>query len=216
MDNANPKIKTKKLLEHCHNETIVIADDDYLVLATLSAGLRDAGFEVFEALSGEEAIALCEMKKPDLAILDINMPGISGIETADAIKRFNVAILFLSALDEKDIVDTAISKGALGYLVKPIDINQIIPAIDTALTRASDINALHDKEKNLTTALHIGRETSIAIGILMAHSHQSAHDAELQLRQYARNKRLKMSTIAEQIITKSETLNELIKEINLA
>jgi response regulator NasT len=200
-------------IEKLHNQRLVIADDDYLVLATLSAGLRDAGFEVFEALSGEEAISLCKDKEPELVILDINMPGMSGLEAAETIQSLNIAILFLSALDEKDIVETAITKGALGYLVKPIDINQIIPAIDTALMRAADIQSLHNKEKNLTTALHNGRETSIAIGILMAHSNQTAHEAELTLRQYSRNKRLKMSNVAENIIHQSESLNNLIKEI---
>jgi len=203
------------ITEKLHDQCIVLADDDYLILATLSAGLRDAGFEVLEALSGEEAIELCKTKNPDLVILDINMPGISGLEAAETIQALNIAILFLSALDEKEIVESAIQKGALGYLVKPIDINQIIPAIDTALTRAAEIQSLHDKEKNLTTALHNGRETSIAIGILMAHSHQSAHDAELILRQYSRNKRVKMSAVAEQIIHQSENLNNLIKEITL-
>jgi len=203
------------IIEKLHDQCLVLADDDYLVLATLSAGLRDAGFEVFEALSGEEAIELCQTKKPDLVILDINMPGISGLEAAEPIQALNIPILFLSALDEKEIVDDAINKGAMGYLVKPIDINQIIPAIDTALTRASEIQSLHTKEKNLTTALHNGRETSIAIGILMAHSHQSAHDAELVLRQYSRNKRVKMSLVAEQIIHQSENLNNFLKEISL-
>jgi len=203
------------IIEKLHNQRLVIADDDYLVLATLSAGLRDAGFEVFEALSGEEAIQLCQSEKPDLVILDINMPGISGLEAAESIQPLEIPILFLSALDEKETVDTAIKKGALGYLVKPIDINQIIPAIDTALIRASEIQSLHAKEKNLTTALHNGRETSIAIGIIMSHSHQNAHDAELTLRQYSRNKRVKMSLVAEQIIQQSENLNNLIKEITL-
>ncbi len=199
--------------EKLHNQRLVIADDDYLVLATLSAGLRDAGFEVFEALSGEEAISLCQEKQPDLVILDINMPGISGLEAAESIQPMNIPILFLSAMDEKDIVETAISKGALGYLVKPIDINQIIPAIDTALMRSADIKSLHNNEKNLTTALHNGRDTSIAIGILMAHSHQTAQQAELSLRNYSRNNRQKMSAVAEKIILQSENLNKLIKEI---
>lgn len=196
-----------------HCQKLVIADDDYLVLATLSAGLREAGFEIFEALSGDEAILLCQEYMPDLIILDINMPGKSGLEAAESIQKLNIPILYLSALDEKDIVETAISKGALGYLVKPIDINQIIPAIETALTRADEIRNLYTKEKNLTTALHNGRETSIAIGILMAHTHHSAREAELVLRQYSRNKRVKMSSVAEKIIAQSDSLNNLIKEI---
>lgn len=198
-----------------HEQRLVIADDDYLILATLGVGLRDVGFQVFEALSGEEAIRLCQSEVPDLVILDVNMPGISGLDAAQVIRKLNIPILFLSALDEKNIVDDAIQQGALGYLVKPIDIKQIIPAIDTALSRADEIQLLHAKEKNLTTALHNGRETSIAIGILMSHSQLSAQDAELQLRTYSRKKRLKMTVIAEQIIQQSELLNNLIKEITL-
>ncbi len=211
MDNKLMIATAKKL----HEQRLVIADDDYLILATLGAGLRDAGFQVFEALSGEEAISLCQSETPDLVILDVNMPGISGLDAAQTIRKLNIPILFLSALDEKNIVDDAIQQGALGYLVKPIDIKQIIPAIDTALSRADEIQSLHAKEKNLTTALHNGRETSIAIGILMAHSQLSAQQAELQLRAYSRKKRLKMTIVAEQIIQQSELLNNLIKEITL-
>ncbi|VAW92087.1 hypothetical protein MNBD_GAMMA22-2340 [hydrothermal vent metagenome] len=198
-----------------HEQRLVIADDDYLILATLGAGLRDAGFQVFEAVSGEEAISLCQSETPDLVILDVTMPGMSGLDAAQVIRGFNIPILFLSAFDEKKIVDDAIQQGALAYLVKPVDINQIIPAIDTALSRANEIQSLHVKEKNLTAALHKGRETSIAIGILVAHSQLSAQQAELQLRHYSRNKRLKMNAVAEKIIYQSEQFNNLIKEIIL-
>lgn len=211
MDTTTMTATVKKL----HEQRLVIADDDYLILATLGAGLRDAGFQVFEAVSGEEAISLCQSETPDLVILDVTMPGMSGLDAAQVIRGFNIPILFLSAFDEKKIVDDAIQQGALAYLVKPVDINQIIPAIDTALSRANEIQSLHVKEKNLTAALHKGRETSIAIGILVAHSQLSAQQAELQLRHYSRNKRLKMNAVAEKIIYQSEQFNNLIKEIIL-
>ena len=151
---------------------ILVADDDGLVLATLCAGLRDEGYEVLEAASGEEAIEICERERPDLAILDIRMPGVSGIDAAHEIfKSAQVPFMFLSAFDDTETVKSAVSEGALGYLVKPIDTRQMVPPIEAALTRAAEISALRDKEVNLSAALASGREVSIAVEVIEKADH---------------------------------------------
>jgi response regulator NasT len=197
-----------------HSASLLVVDDDSLVLATLCMGLREVGFQVLEASSGEEAISLCEQHKIDLALLDIRLPGLSGIDTAKVIlTEHHIPFLFLSAFNEDDIVNDAIKHGALGYLVKPVNINQIIPAIETALTRAADIQSLMTHQSNLNTALSQSRETSVAIGIFVAHTSLSPQQAESALRLYSRNTQQKMSNVAKSIIKASEELNTLINAI---
>ena len=196
------------------NPTLLVVDDDALVLATLSAGLRDSGYTVLEAASGEDAIHLASNHDIDLAILDIRMPGLSGIETAKMIfENHAIPFLFLSAFNDTNTVSAAIQEGALGYLIKPIDVDKIIPTIETALIRSSEIKLLKSSQKNLTTALSQERDVSIAIGIIIANSNCNASDAEYALRKYARSNHLKMYDIAHQIIAAADKLKLLIAEI---
>lgn len=193
---------------------LLVADDDGLVLATISAGLRQLGYDVIEASSGDEAIELCKTTHPDLALLDMRMPGKSGIEVAREIAVDpGVPFMFLSAFDGIDIVDSAVSEGALGYLVKPIDVNQIVPSIEAALQRSGEIRSLHDSKNNLTHALNTGRETNVAIGIVMARTGISSEAAEIALRTYARSTRRKMNDIAAELVKTADALSTLLNAI---
>lgn len=207
MTNTNQKYKL-------HNATLLVVDDDALVLATLASGLREAGYNVIQASTGEEAIELANQQKIDLAILDIRMPGLSGIETAKILNQDRaIPFLFLSAFSDTTTVSQAISEGALGYLIKPIDVNNMIPTIETALTRAIEINTLKSAEKNLATALNLDRDISIAIGIITANSNCNASETEQAMRKYARSNRIKMHDVASQVIQMSDNLTQLIGEI---
>jgi len=126
-------------------ERILVADDDRLILATIASGLRRAGYEVMEAVDGEQAIRLCREKKPDLALLDIRMPGLSGIEAVQWLRRdpdTNIPVLFISAYGDESLVDEAVAEGAFGYLLKPLDVVQILPPIRAALARAAESERL--------------------------------------------------------------------------
>jgi len=198
-----------------YKASLLIADDDCLVLATLALDLRAAGFNVMAANSGEEAVNLCAENQFDLALLDISMPGMSGIETAKIIQEsYQVPFLFLSAYNDDDTVHEAIHHGALGYIVKPVNVNQIVPAIETALTRAAEIQSLMSHQDNLNIALSQNRETSVAIGVFMSHTGLSPYEAESTLRLYCRNTQQKMNTVAKEIIKASENLNTLLNAIN--
>lgn len=193
---------------------ILITDDDPLILAMLSAGLTKAGYAVLQADSGEIAIQLCDEFKPQLAILDIQMEGLNGIDTARVLSQhFNIPFMFLSAYHDKEIVNTAIREGALGYLVKPIEFSQLLPAIETALVRAADLQSLHSQKAHLETALSQNRDVSVAVGIIVTRSGLDAAQAEDAMRRYARKHRIKMADVAAQIMAHVNQLNELINTI---
>lgn len=193
---------------------LLVADDDRLVLYSLANGLRNAGYEILEASNAEEAKQLCQENKPDLALLDIRLPGKSGIELAECLKtETEVPFLFLSAYSDNETVRQAVAIGALGYLVKPLDIAQIIPTIEAALARATEIRKLRESSDNLSAALKNSRETSIAVGLVMERYALKAEAAFEVLRSYARNERRKIADVAANILEGGETLEKLRNHI---
>lgn len=189
-------------------ERILIADDDRLILSTLGQGLRDAGYEVFEATDGKAAVNLCESEHPDLAILDIRMPGMTGVEAAHLIRQStDVPFMFLSAYSEKEVVKLAVDEGALGYLVKPVDIPQLIPSIEAALARAHELSALRKTEHSLNSALKTGREVSMAVGLIMERYRLTRNTAFEVLRRYARENRFKIGRAAEDLLNAADALS---------
>ena len=143
---------------------VMVVDDDRLVLATLVAGLKRAGLEVIETDNGDDAILLARKHKPKLAILDMRMQGKSGMDVARYLAaNTDTGFMFLSAFGDSDIVDEAMKMGALGYLVKPVDVGQIVPAVRAALSRPSGEKAAQASKPSS----EVGRDELIAIGILM-------------------------------------------------
>lgn len=119
--------------------TVLVCDDDRLVLLTLAAALRGAGFEVIEADNGDDAILLARQHHPDLALLDIRMDGKSGLDVASYLRDYvGTPFMFLSAFNDERFIRKAREFGALDYLVKPVDIERIAPAVAAALRRAAE------------------------------------------------------------------------------
>ena len=189
---------------------ILLVDDDRLILNTLGNGLRHAGYTVAEAASGEAALACAQRQPPDLAILDIRMPGMSGIELARHLRETHrVPVLFLSAYSDRDMVEDAVNEGGLGYMVKPVDVPQLVPAIEAALARSRDLQALGKTRDQLEEALQGGRDTSTAIGILMERQGLRRQEAFDLLRARARAQRSRLETLARDIVDAEELLNGL-------
>lgn len=189
---------------------ILLVDDDRLVLATVSKGLQKSGYAVSEAASAKEAIELCHNHDFDLVILDLRMPEVSGIELAREInERFDLPFIVFSAYGENGLVNEAVKEGALCYLVKPLDVSQMIPSIEAALTRWQEIIKLRDNAMNLNTALQSGRHISTAVGILMERHRLNNDQAFELLRSKARAQRRKVSELAEEVIQASEQVNFL-------
>lgn len=175
-------------------EKILVADDDRVVLLTLSEGLREAGFAVIEACDGLQALALCQSDAPDLALLDIRMPGLDGLELARRLHHeTNVPFLFFSAYGDEDFVRRAVEIGALGYLIKPLQVAAIVPMLRTALARAQDISGLQ-------RALESNRTIAAAVGILMHAERLDQPAAFERLRQQARTQRRKLEDVARTLV----------------
>ena len=187
---------------------LLLADDDRLILSTLGQGLRDAGYEILEATDGKAAVHICEISQPDLAILDIRMPGMSGVEAARLIReKTKTPFIFLSAYGDKEVVQLAVQEGALAYLVKPVDIPQIVPTIEAALARSAELSELRQSADNLSSALETNRETSMAVGLIMERYRVGRDTAFKILRNYARSERLKLNQLAANLLSAAETLS---------
>jgi response regulator NasT len=190
---------------------VLLVDDDRLVLATLGSGLRQAGYEVIEAANGHEALLRVRERTPDLALVDVRMPEVSGIELTRQLQaNADVPVLFLSAYSDAETVSQAAEHGALGYLVKPLDVTQIVPAIEAALRRAAEIRALKERGAQLQTALSQGREAAMAVGILMERFKLDRDDAFDALRTYARSERKKLRDVAAGLVTAVEGVNTVV------
>ena len=114
--------------------TILVVDDDRLVLATLAHGLSQAGYDVIDADNGDDAILLAREHRPDLALLDIRMQGKSGFDVAAYLREYcQIPFMFLSAFTDDATVAQVKALGAVAYLVKPLDIAQILPSVATAM-----------------------------------------------------------------------------------
>jgi response regulator NasT len=180
---------------------ILVVDDDLVVLATLSMGLKQAGYQVFQVGDGAAAIQVELLENPDLAILDMRMPGMSGLDVAKVLhERGRTPFIFLSAFNDDEIVKAAAESGALGYLVKPIEISRIVPAIEVAMVRHDELSKVTNNSINLMDSLNKNREIDVAIGLLMeryAIDRASAFDA---MREYARCNRCKAFSVAQRLI----------------
>jgi AmiR/NasT family two-component response regulator len=191
----------------CH---ILLVDDDRLILSTLGGGLRQVGYTVTEAVSGETALALIQRQPPDLAVLDIRMPGMSGIELARQLRdTHHVPVLFLSAYSDRKMVEEAIHEGGLGYVVKPVDVPQLVPAIEAALARSRDLDALGKIKDHLEEALKGGRDIATAIGILMERRGLGRQEAFELLRAHSRTQRRRLDDLAREIVDAVEVLNAM-------
>lgn len=115
---------------------ILVVDDDRLVLATVTHGLKQAGYEVFDADNGDDAILLAREQRPELALLDIRMEGKSGFDVAEVLRdKYRIPFLFLSAFSDAATVAQVQALGAVAYMVKPLDVGQIVPTVEAAFQR---------------------------------------------------------------------------------
>lgn len=148
---------------------ILVVDDDRLVLATLSYGLTQAGFEVIDADNGDDAILLAREHRPELALLDIRMEGLTGFDVAAYLREFlQTPFMFLSAFTDEATVAKVKELGAVAYLVKPLDISQIVPAVEAAFARSATPAPAPAAPAEMPSELPAQLDpTALAVGVLM-------------------------------------------------
>lgn len=193
--------------------TVLLADDDRLVLATLSQGLRSLGFPTVEVSSGAAALRYCLETPPDIAVVDYDMPDVSGLEIARALHPATFPLVFLSAYGDDSIVRAAAELGAMAYLVKPIDPLHLVPTIHMALQRFSEMSALRGESVQLNSALKAARATSIVVGLLMERLQLTEKEAYDRLRKYCRSHNRKITEVAAEILGATERLHAALSEI---
>ncbi|PWF49257.1 response regulator [Massilia glaciei] len=189
---------------------ILIVDDEPVLLQFLAEVLGHAGYDTVAACSAEEALEQIALGEPDLALLDITMPGMSGLELGAHLRENStVPFMFLSAVEDTESAKQAAAYGAVGYIVKPVDAGRLLAAFEAGLARADEIAQLRLTEHNLNAALNAGRETSLAVGLLMGKFQTDRDTAFDVLRDHARSNRRKINEVAEQLLAAEEVLNKL-------
>lgn len=195
--------------------TILVADDDPLIVTTLAHVLRKNSFEVLAASDSDSALDTCIRTRPALAIVDYAMPGMNGVELARLIaERTSVPVMFLSAYNDESIVTAAVAAGAMAFLVKPIDTLQVLPAVHTALQRARELHALRFQTEQLNSALQTGRNISIATGLLMAKFQIGQQEALERLRRKARSRRTRLEAFASELLRATDEAGKLYEALS--
>ena len=182
---------------------VVIAEDEALVRLDLKEILEEEGYEVVgETGRGDEAVKLVHELAPDLAILDIKMPGQDGLTAAREItSEQRAAVLILTAFSQRNLIEEARDAGVLAYLIKPFQRSELIPAIEVALGRFNEMRALKAEVDNLEEQLETRRSLDRAKGILMDECGMKEADAFSFVQKTAMERRQKMKAIAEQVIS---------------
>ena len=181
---------------------ILVAEDETIIRLDLRALLERAGFEVCaEARDGEEAVALARSEQPDVAVLDVKMPKLDGIEAARRIlDERPIPIVMLTAYGQDELVSRAVEAGVFGYLVKPFRETDLLPAIQTATARHAELEALREETESLAEALATRKVVERAKGLLMEREGLSEQDAFRRLQRASQVAGRPMKVVAEALI----------------
>jgi len=173
-----------------------VAEDEALIRMDLVEMLQEAGYEVVaEATNGSEAISLASEYRPDIAILDVKMPILDGISAAE--KIISIApVLMLTAFSQRELVERARDAGVMAYVVKPFTVGDLIPAIEIAISRHTQMKSLADEVTDLHERLESRKVIDRAKGILMQALNLSEPEAFSWIQRAAMDRRLTMKDVA--------------------
>ena len=181
--------------------TVLVAEDETIIRMDLREMLEEEGYAVVEAADGEQAVRLAREVHPDLAILDIKMPIKDGLEAAQEISEERIApVLILTAYSQRELVEQAAEAGAMGYLIKPFQKHDLLPAIEIAKGRYQQLAALADEVGDLTERLESRKAIDRAKGTLMDRYKMSEADAFRFIQKAAMEQRIPMREVAERIL----------------
>jgi two-component system, response regulator PdtaR len=183
---------------------VLIAEDEALIRLDLKEMLAEEGFDVVAEVSdGATAVRLARQLRPDLAILDLKMPVMDGIQAAEQITRERLsAVLILTAFSQRDLIEKARRAGAMAYLVKPFQKHDLLPAIEIAAGRFKDLQGLEEQVGDLSDRLEARKVVERAKGLLQEHEGMAESAAFRWLQKTAMEQRLTMRAVAEQVISR--------------
>jgi response regulator NasT len=181
---------------------ILIAEDETIIRLDLRELLEGAGFDVVaEARDGEEAVELARSQTPELALLDVKMPKLDGIDAARRIlEERPIPIVMVTAYGEQELVERAVEAGVFGYLVKPFKEADLLPAISTARARHDELTALREEAQSLAEALAARKAIERAKGLLMEREGLTEQDAFARLRKASQISGRPLKVVAEALI----------------
>lgn len=181
---------------------VIVAEDESLIRIDIVEILRDNSFDVVgEAADGEKAVALAEELRPDIVVMDVKMPLLDGISAAEILTKRHIApVVLLTAFSQRELVERAAEAGALAYVVKPFTPNDLIPAIDIALTRYQQITALEDEISDLAERLETRKVLDRAKGILNDTMGLTEPEAFRWIQKASMDRRLSMREVAQTVI----------------
>ncbi len=181
---------------------ILVAEDETIIRLDLKDLLERAGFDVCaEARDGEEAVELARREQPDLAVLDVKMPRLDGIDAARRILAERpIPIVMLTAYGQQELVARAVEAGVFGYLVKPFREQDLVPAIHTARARHEELQALREEADSLTEALAARKAIERAKGLLMEREGLTEQEAFARLRRASQVSGKPLRVVAEAVV----------------
>ena len=181
---------------------IVLAEDEAIIRLDLRESLQEEGYEVVGDVGrGDKAVEMVEALRPDVAIFDIKMPGMSGLEAAKIVSDKKICpVVMLTAFSQREIIEQARDAGALAYLVKPFQKTDLVPAIELAIARFAELRSLSGEVAALGAQLETRKLIDRAKGVLIDKHRLSESDAFAFIQSMAMSQRMKMGDIAVQII----------------
>jgi two-component system, response regulator PdtaR len=182
---------------------IVVAEDEALIRLDLVEMLREDGYDVVgEAGDGAEAVRLVEELRPDVAVLDVKMPGLDGLSAAEQIaERRLAAVVMLTAFSQRELVERARDAGALAYVVKPFTRADLAPAIEIALSRHAEIVALEAEVADLAEQFETRKRVDRAKSVLMTQLGLTEPQAFRWIQKTSMDRRLSMREVADAVLS---------------
>ncbi|MER8182488.1 response regulator [Kitasatospora sp. NPDC094015] len=185
---------------------IVIAEDEALIRLDLKEMLEEEGYTVVgEAGDGATAVRLVEELKPDLAILDVKMPVLDGLSAAEQIHEAHLApVLMLTAFSQRELVDRARDAGAMAYIVKPFSKSDLVPAIEMAVSRYTEMRTLEEEIADLTQRLETRKLVDRAKSVLQTKFGLNEPAAFRWIQKTSMDRRMTMAAVAEAVIEEGD------------
>ena len=185
---------------------VVVAEDEALIRMDIVEALTDAGYDIVgQAANGDEAVDLAREFKPDVVVMDVKMPGKDGITAATEIAKENIApVVMLTAFSQQSLVEKAADAGAIAYVVKPFVPEKLLPALEVAISRFDQINALRDEVSDMKARFEARKRVDRAKGLLMENMGLTESEAFRWIQKTSMDRRLTMQEVADAVIAQVE------------